>query len=76
MHTLTLSDVVKGPLVVLEEGVAFDLINSSAAKTNLPAHSNRTKQSDCAEQSLLSMNTKHNIPPPPPTITQHVIPNS
>lgn len=43
MHTLTLSDVVKGPLVVLEERVAFDLIHSSTAQTNLPAHSNRTK---------------------------------
>lgn len=43
MHTLTLSDVVKGPLVVLEERVAFDLIHSSAAQTNLPAHSNRIK---------------------------------
>lgn len=31
MHTLTLSDVVKGPLVVLEERVAFNLIHPLAA---------------------------------------------
>lgn len=31
MHILTLSDVVKGPLVVFEEGVAFNLIHSGAA---------------------------------------------
>lgn len=31
IQTLTLSDVVKGPLVTLEEGVAFDLVHSGAA---------------------------------------------
>lgn len=38
---LTVTDVVKGPLVVLEEGVTFDLIHSSAAQSNLPAHINK-----------------------------------
>ena len=42
LHTLTLSDVVKGPLVVLEERVALYLIHSGATQTNLPAHNNRT----------------------------------
>lgn len=35
----TRSDVVKGPLIALEERMAFDLLHSGAAQTNLPAHS-------------------------------------
>lgn len=37
--TLTVTNVVKSPLVVLEEGVMFDLIHFGAAQTNRPAHS-------------------------------------
>lgn len=54
MHTLTLSDVVKGPLLVLEERVALDLIHSGAAQSNLPAHRTET-----VSRALLSPNTKH-----------------
>lgn len=45
VRTLTVTDVVKGPLVVLEEGVTFDLIHSAAAQANLPAHRDSSKQS-------------------------------
>lgn len=37
MCALTVTDVVKGPLFIFEEGVAFDLIHSSATQTNFPA---------------------------------------
>lgn len=54
MDTLTVTDVVKGPPVVLKEGVTFYLVHSGAAQTNLPAHSDRNKQSD-GEQVCLSV---------------------
>lgn len=65
MCTLTLSYVVKGPLVVLEERVALDLIHSSAAQTNLPAHSNRTKT--VSRASPASTQKTHPYSSPPPT---------
>lgn len=75
MDTLTVTDVVKGPLVVLKEGVTFYLVHSGAAQTNLPAHSDRNKQSD-GEQVCLSVtvqrSTAHPFPPlHPPSQTCH-----
>lgn len=71
MYPLTVTDVVKGPLVVLEEGVTFDLIHSGAAQSNLPAHSNKEEAETHWEASCLSENAKHSPPHPaaPPTIT-------
>lgn len=66
MQTLTLSYVVKGPLVVLEEWVAFDLIHSSAAQTNLPAHSNRTNKTVSRASSVSTK--KHPLHPPPSSV--------
>lgn len=63
MHGLTFSDVVKGPLAVLEERVAFDLIHACAAQTNLPAHSNRTKTVS-RTSSASTLNTARPSPPP------------
>lgn len=65
MYTLTLSDVVKGPLVVLEERVALDLIHSGAAQSNLPAH--RTKTVSRAS----SAGTRNTPPPVPSTRRRH-----
>lgn len=41
MCTLTLSDVVEGPLIVLEKSVALDVIHSIASQTNFPEHSEK-----------------------------------
>lgn len=42
-YTLTLSDVVEGPLVVLEKSVVLDLVHSIASQTNFPEHSEKIK---------------------------------
>lgn len=55
MHALTLSYVVKGPLIIVEERVALDLVHSSTAQSNLPAHSRRERE---CEQSLLDLRNK------------------
>lgn len=43
MYTLTFSDVVEGPLVVLEKSMALDVIHSIASQTNFPEHSEKIK---------------------------------
>lgn len=68
MQTLTLSNVVKGPLVVLEKRVAFDLIHSSAAQTNLPAHSNGTNRTVSRASSVSTKKTHPCSSPPPTTV--------
>ena len=57
VHTLTLSDVVEGPLVVLEEGVALDVIHSGAAETNRPAQSERDQ--DCERSGARPKHKTH-----------------
>lgn len=58
--TLTVTDVIKGPLVVPKEGVTFNLVHSRAAQTNLPAHSDRSKQS---ESPKCEHTTQYSTPP-------------
>lgn len=43
IYTLTFSDVVEGPLIVLEKTVALDVIHSIASQTNFPEHSEKMK---------------------------------
>lgn len=43
MYTLTLSDVVKGPLVILEKSVALNVLHSIASQTNFPEHREKIK---------------------------------
>lgn len=59
MHMLTLSNVVKGPLAVLEERVGFDLIHSIASQANFPAESNNIKTLSRASSSSASAQKTH-----------------
>jgi len=75
MHvgTLTFTDVVKGPLVVLEEGMTLNFINSSAAQTNLPAHSDKRQRAARlrAESPRCECKTHPTPPLHPPSLTCH-----
>lgn len=68
MHTITFSYVVKGPLVVLEEWMALDLIHSGAAQANLPVYSNRTKTVSRASSASTQKTRPRSSPPPTTTV--------
>lgn len=72
MYTLTLSDAVEGPLVVLEKSMLLDVIHSIASQTNFPEHSEKIKPVSGHSSATHGLAT----PPmpqlrPPPSSTCH-----